>query len=257
MTEQKLATAERPSSLIARDEPEDNTAQVLNMIVRAATNPDVDVDKMERLMAMHDRIVARQAEAEFNDAMALCQAELKPISANAENKQTKSRYATYSALDYECRPIYTKHGFSPSFDTGKSTPDDPVPENHIRIVCHLGHRGGFTRDYHADIPADGKGAKGGDVMTKTHAAGSAYTYGQRYLLKLIYNLAIDMDDDGNAAAAALVSPEQKDQIIELIKEVEADTKAFLKYLGYVSVDAIPAAMFDRAIAALEKKRDAK
>ena len=46
-----------------------------------------------------------------------------------------------------------------------------------------------------------KGAKGGDVMTKTHAAGSALTYGQRYLLKMIFNIAIGSDDDGNAASS--------------------------------------------------------
>jgi hypothetical protein len=51
------------------------------------------------------------------------------------------------------------------------------------------------------MPADGKGAKGGDVMTRTHAAGSAFSYGQRYLLKLIFNIATGEDDDGNAASA--------------------------------------------------------
>lgn len=252
-----VSATEHPSSLIARnnvDEKAENSAAILNMIVRAATNPDVDVDKMERLMAMHDRIVAKQNEAEFNRAMSLCQAQMGPISADAENKQTRSKFATYAALDRVCRPIYTRHGFAVSFDSGKSTQHDIIPENHIRVICYLGHESGFTRTYHADMPADGKGAKGGDVMTKTHAAGSAYTYGQRYLLKLIFNLAIDMDDDGNSASNVVVSPDQKEQIIALIKEVEADSAAFLKYFGYVSVDAIPAKMFDRAVTALEKKR---
>ena len=51
------------------------------------------------------------------------------------------------------------------------------------------------------MPADGKGAKGGDVMTKTHATGSAMTYGQRYLVKMIFNIAVGADDDGRAAGA--------------------------------------------------------
>jgi hypothetical protein len=52
------------------------------------------------------------------------------------------------------------------------------------------------------MPADGKGARGNDVMTKTHAAGSAMSYGMRYLLKLIFNVAVgvDLDDDGNGAS---------------------------------------------------------
>jgi hypothetical protein len=50
------------------------------------------------------------------------------------------------------------------------------------------------------MPADGKGAKGGDVMTKTHAIGAAVTYGKRYLLGMIFNIAVggDVDDDGNS-----------------------------------------------------------
>jgi len=67
----------------------------------------------------------------------------------------------------------------------------------------LSHASGHTRTYSCDMPADGKGAKGNDVMTKTHAAGSAMSYGQRYLLKLIFNVAIgEQDDDGNGAGAA-------------------------------------------------------
>lgn len=38
-------------------------------------------------------------------------------------------------------------------------------------------------------------------MTKTHAMGSGVSYGMRYLLRMIFNLAIDQDDDGNAAGA--------------------------------------------------------
>jgi hypothetical protein len=50
------------------------------------------------------------------------------------------------------------------------------------------------------MPADGKGAKGGDVMTRTHATGSALSYGMRYLLKMIFNVAVgEDDDDGNDA----------------------------------------------------------
>jgi hypothetical protein len=49
------------------------------------------------------------------------------------------------------------------------------------------------------MPADGKGARGNDVMTKTHATGAAITYGKRYLLGMIFNLAVTRDDDGNGA----------------------------------------------------------
>jgi hypothetical protein len=69
------------------------------------------------------------------------------------------------------------------------------------VICRVSHQNGHSRTYQIDMPADGKGAKGGDVMTKTHATGSAVSYGMRYLLKMIFNIAVsDKDDDGNAAA---------------------------------------------------------
>lgn len=167
---------------------------LLQVIERAARDPATDIDKMERLLAMQERIVAKNAEAEFNQAMTLAQSEMGRISADATNPQTHSKYASYAKLDAALRPIYTKHGFALSFDEGES----PKAE-HVRVLCHVSHRAGHTRTYHKDMPADGKGAKGGDVMTKTHASGAAQSYGMRYLLKGIFNVAVGEDDrDGNA-----------------------------------------------------------
>ena len=171
------------------------SATILQVIQRAAADPQCDIEKMERLMAMHERMQAKQAETEFNLAMSAAQSEMRPISADAENKQTRSNYATYSKLDSSLRPIYTRHGFSLSFNSETGHADM------IRVLCYVSHRLGHTRTYTIDMPADGKGAKGGDVMTKTHAVGSGASYGMRYLLKMIFNVAIgEYDDDGNAAS---------------------------------------------------------
>ncbi len=177
----------------AENMPADFGASLMEVIAKAARDPSVDIDKMERLIAMKERIEAREAELAFNQALNAAQAEMRPIAANASNPQTKSRYATFDKLDRVLRPIYTLHGFSLSFDEGES----PKPE-HVRVLCYVSHVAGHTRTYHRDMPADGKGAKGGDVMTKTHAAGAAGSYGARYLLKGIFNVAVgEDDDDGN------------------------------------------------------------
>jgi hypothetical protein len=169
-----------------------NATTLLQVIQQAATNPQVDIDKMERLMAMHERMQAREAETAWNEAMAACQRELRQVAPDAFNPQTKSRYATYPALDAVLRPVYARHDFSISFDSDAS----PIEEC-IRVIA-LVSRGGHTRTYKIDMPRDGKGAKGGDVMTKTHATGAGMQYGMRYLLKGIFNIAIgDLDNDGN------------------------------------------------------------
>lgn len=184
------------SNIVQRDSTDVSVTpepvSLLQVIERASRDPNVDIDKMERLMAMHERMTAKQAESEFNDAIVSCQNECGTISADATNPQTRSKYATYAKLDKVLRPIYTKHGISISY----STEDSPKPE-HIRVIAYVSRKG-YTRKYQADMPADGKGAKGGDVMTKTHAAGAAMSYGARYLLKGIFNISIgEDDDDGN------------------------------------------------------------
>lgn len=200
LVEQQPASHQTPA-VIAGQADHSNSQVFFQVITAAASNPQVDIEKMERLWAMHERLVERDREQAFNVAMKSAQANMGRISADATNNQTHSKYATYGQLDRHVRPIYTDHGFSLSFDQG-----DGAPDGHLRVLAYVSHDAGHTRTYHADIPSDGKGAKGGDVMTKTHASGSAMSYGMRYLLKMIFNLAIgEDDDDGNAAGERGVS----------------------------------------------------
>lgn len=173
-------------------------SNMLEVIARAASDPTVDIEKLERLLALKERMDGQQAEAAFNDAMSRVQASMGRIGADKTNKQTNSEYATYGKLDRVLRPLYTAEGFALSFGT------DPLEVDcMVRVTCHASHKAGFTRKYLIDMPSDGKGAKGNDVMTKTHATGSATQYGMRYLLKMIFNVAIgDEDDDGNGASGA-------------------------------------------------------
>lgn len=168
---------------------------MLDIIDRASRDPSVDIDKLERLIGMKERMEARQAQAAYDNAMAEAQKEMAPIRADMENKQTKSRYASYAQLDNAIRPIYAAHGFALSFDTG-----DAPNATEVRVLCTVSCQG-HRENKKIDMPADGKGPQGAAVMTRTHATGAAASYGQRYLLKLIFNLAVgDIDDDGNSAS---------------------------------------------------------
>ena len=175
---------------------------VMGIIERLASDPNFDTAKLEKLIELHERSEDRAAKGEFNRAMSAAQQEMRPIAADAVNPQTRSRYASYAALDRVLRPIYTAHGFGLSFNTG----DASTPE-HIRVICIVSHAAGHSEPYRVDMPSDGKGAKGGDVMTKTHAAGAAMSYGMRYLLKMIFNVAVGEDDtDGNDVREAVKDP---------------------------------------------------
>lgn len=225
-------------------------AALVQMIERAARDESVNVDKMRELLAIRREIAAEQALHAFNAAMTAAQTEMRPVAADASNPQTKSKYASYLALDRALRPIYTKHGFALSFNTAESAAD-----GYVRVVCDVSHNAGHTKRYQIDMPADGKGAKGGDVMTKTHATGSAATYGTRYLLKMIFNIVVGDDDDGNAAGSGeKIMADQIEGLRSIIEEVGADEAKFCKYLKIERLEELPVARWNDAVRALEAKR---
>jgi hypothetical protein len=192
--------------------PAKSDSGVLSMIERLAVVEGFDVTKLKELIDLQERILDRNAQAAFNASMTQAQMKMRPIAADAENPQTRSKYASYAQLDRALRPIYSECGFAVSFDTGENP-----PEAHVRMLAYVTHVEGFARTYHADIPADGKGAKGGDVMTKTHATGAAMSYGMRYLLKMIFNVAVGEEDvDGNANSRPLPPPGFDDWWVDMV-----------------------------------------
>ncbi len=221
---------------------------VLQIIERAARDPSVDIGKMRELLAMRKDMMASEAERAYDAAMTAAQIDMRPVAVDANNPQTKSRYASYGALDGAIRPIYTTRGFSLSFGTGEGAPAD-----HVRITCRIAHNAGHRETAHLDMPADGKGAKGGDVMTKTHATGAAITYGRRYLLGMIFNIAISQDNDGNAPTvndADTIDAMQARYLTDLIETASADERKIIDYVEGDKLETLTVAQFKKAEAAL-------
>ena len=161
-------------------------------LLQSAVMQGASIDTIERLAKLQKEMMEYEAKVQFNDAMERAQSKMRTIGADLLNPQTKSKYASYAKLDKALRPIYSAEGFSLSFNSGES----PLPD-HVRVLCDVS-KGGYVKPYQLDMPNDGKGAKGGDVMTKTHATGAAVSYGMRYLVKMIFNVAVgETDDDGN------------------------------------------------------------
>lgn len=225
---------------------------VLSVIERAAIDPNIDIEKMERLLSMHERLVSVDAKKAYATAMSEAQSRMRTVGVDASNPQTRSRYASYAKLDHALRPIYTENGFALSFN---SSPD--IREDWVTVVCMVSHKGGHTENFTLPMPADGKGAKGGDVMTKTHATGSAMSYGMRYLLKMIFNVAVgEEDDDGNSAGYECISANDSAELKALIEATNTDVKRFLIAFGSPpSVDQMRADSFPQAKVLLLKKKE--
>jgi hypothetical protein len=230
---------------------EDALAPVTTLALMQIALERGQVEQLEILQRMHFKELEETAKLDFNEAMNAVQMELGRVAPNMSNTQTKSRYATYDKLDAVLRPIYTKHKFSLSFSTDPSV--SPEIEM-VRVVCHVS-RGRYTRVYYYDMPADGKGAKGGDVMTKTHARGSAGSYGMRYLLKMIFNIAIGEDDDDGNGAEPVKPVEDLNERLEWIGN--CSTIGELHKIFYAAVKVAKDANNYEAIRRLTAAKDAK
>ena len=207
------------------------TAGLAQIIERYLTNPSIDLAKLEKMVELQERMVRWNAETAFNNALSEVQSEIYKVRPDKRNDQTRSNYASYAAMDEATRPIYSRHGFALSFGTIEG-----APLGCIRVICDVS-KGGHVKRYQIDMPADGKGARGNDVMTKTHATGSAVTYARRYLLAMIFNIPVGMDDDGNAAGrmqtararnaeiAQIKDPDERHAAAEAAHDQWADKRA--------------------------------
>lgn len=225
-----------------------------NLITRAALDPSFDVAKLKEIMALknseEDRNRLRDKEdrefralSEFNKHMAMAQSEMSAVAAHTPNSATKSKYATYAQLDRAIRPIYTKHGFRISYGTTEG-----AQAGEVRVTARVSRLTHYE-DYFIDMPNDGKGARGGDVMSKTHAQGAAITYGKRYLLGMIFNIAIAQDTDGNPPDEACSAKDAK-KIREALADAQMDDERFLKWANIEAIEDLPASKVERALTAI-------
>jgi ERF superfamily len=164
-------------------------ASLMDLLDYAVKNQSaIEVIKELRAMQMADE--AKRAENEFNAAMELAQNEVPEIIPDCTNEQTGRKYASFKAMDRALRPIWKKHNFTLTFNAAPS----PNPEE-IYVICDVTHPGGCHKQYMIPMSTDGKGPKGGGVMSKQQGVVAATSYGRSTLLRLIFNLVID--DDGS------------------------------------------------------------
>lgn len=206
------------------------SAALISMIERAARDPNVDIDKMERLFQMHERIDRQRRETAYNSAMAAAQAELIPVARKLDNTQTRSKYADLAALAEAAMPIIYRHGFGISHSEFKS--DRP---GHLGVRAEVTHAAGFSKSYDFHVPMDGTGLKGNANMTATHAYGSTFSYGRRYSTCGVFNIATK-DDDGNAAGN---KPGVESATLEQVKALIAESGSYTAwFLEHYSVETL-------------------
>lgn len=241
-----ISTVE-PASVAA---PQNETATVINLIVRAASDPNVSIDKMERLFAMQKEMIAEQKRDAYQAAMALAQAEIGPVARDRMNSHTKAAYATLEAVDAAIRPLYTKQGFSLEFDV------EHHDDGKLTVICHVQHAAGHRERRSLKSSLDTAGIKGERNKTDIQGLGSSISYLRRYLTCMVFNVAIANEDkDGNRQRdnGATISAAQYEQLSRWLDEVDGDPDKFIADYKIASLVVLPVARFEHAVRRIQDR----
>jgi hypothetical protein len=168
---------------------QDRHSPLLSFIERAARDESFSLEKFEALLRMQREEEARQAEREFNRAMADAQGEMEPVRKAATNTHLRTKYARFEDIDAALRPVYTKHGFSVRFRTEETS------VGWVKVVCVVAHAAGHIELFPLSAPLDSGGSQGKSNKTDVQAIGSTTSYLKRYLETMAFNVALAGDDD--------------------------------------------------------------
>lgn len=183
---------------IVKQEPQELAeSSTVSMFERLCRDPSVDVEKLQRLMDMQERVIKRNAEASFNAALAQLQADLPMIEERGGIKDrsgnVQSRYALWEDVNKAILPCLRTHGFSLTFRQEQK-------DGGICVTGVLSHKEGHSERTSITLPTDTSGSK-----NAVQAVGSSVSYGKRYTAGMLLNLTsgdIEQDDDADSTGTA-------------------------------------------------------
>lgn len=181
------------------------SAAVLSMIERVVANPEADIEKLEKMLDLQERILNRNAKQAFTADLAAMQAELPLVGKHGEGHQ-KAKYAKLEDINEAIRPTLQKYGFAVTFRV-KQQPGAAT------ITAILSHRIGHSEETDLILPLDTSGSK-----NAVQAVGSTLSYGKRYALCALLNISTGDDTDGNLPQQQPLAPPEK------IKEAISDSR---------------------------------
>lgn len=214
------------------------------MIERAARDPAVNLDKLERLFELRDREMAKRAKAAFFAAFSRLQTEL-PAAARSGTGHNSKKYARYEDVMEALRPALTAHGFSISHRVDTTG-------DRITVTGILAHRDGHAEETTFTAPPDASGNK-----APIHAIASTISYGKRYTTTTLSGMATEDEDDDGKAAAAAAGPTITDAQAEEIKaELEATGGELPRFCAYWKLEKLTDLPLAKLPAAMKSIHDA-
>lgn len=188
-----LTTVERQGQPLAIiQQPKGPVDVILNSVseaIRGGTDPAV----IREQVALLKDVLAMKSKGEFDAAMLEARREMKEVLKDSKNESNNSRFATLEKIDRMAFPVYDAHGFTLSYRQAECP-----TVGWTRLVCDVSHSGGHHEYPWLEGPMDDTGMKGSKNKTGIQGMGSTWTYLQRRLCAMIFNIRVVGDDnDGN------------------------------------------------------------
>ncbi len=222
LTDEEIKERRRlQKELMASREP--SVAMMLQKVIDGGITKE-NVTALESLVGLYDRMQAKNAEREFNQAFAKLQSELRSVNATrtVPNKDGSPRYrfAPFEDIMEEVQPVLVDNGFSISFNSRF------MEGGRMVSICTLRHIGGFSQSNEFAVRIGG----GPPGATETQADGAAKTYAKRGALCDALNIVVEHDDDARMIGKPIGRALAEDLETRVIR-VGSDITAFLKYAG--------------------------
>lgn len=231
--------------------PASEAVALLGLIERAAADPAVDLDRMERMYAMYERAAARSAKAAFLDALMSAKAALPKIiktgAASYKDKDTKEdkkafSYAKWEEVCPQIEPVLAQHGLVLTFSTDHAGAA-------VTVTGVLSHRDGHSETARLSLSCDATGGK-----NNAQGWGSAVSYGKRYTSFALLNLVGHDDKDTDGAAPPADTTKALADLKALVVEAKADVGRICQHFSVETLDDLSAKQISDVITGLRARQ---
>jgi hypothetical protein len=220
---------------------------LLAVIERLATNPSLNIEVFDRLLAARRAEEDRVAVRAFNAALSQAKGEISPVlktrdvdypSKRDGGARVKYRYESFADVARVVDPVFQRHGLSYRFRVAQQA-------DLVRVTCIISHADGYSEE---TAPLESKVDPGATGMSMVQALGSALTYLQRYSLRAAIGLAAGVDDDGRGAGGTSprISNEQANELVKLFDETGRSIATMLRLVGAETIPDMNVDQFTRA-----------
>jgi hypothetical protein len=223
-------------------------------MITFAMEKNVPVESLEKLFGLYERMTAREAAQEFNEALAKFRLECPPIkkakTANVAMRSGGSYSFTYADLpeiQTTVDPPLANNGFSYSWDS------EADAKGMMKVTCTLRHVNGHSTSSSMALPTENASA-----MSPQQKYGAAMRFAQRRTLEIVLGLKIeDEHPDTPRSDPTPIDDDQALYLADLVKESGTNLQKLLKHFEITSLEQLPAVNYNEAVSVCKERQQRK